>query len=130
MVTYCKAGENFFKDIKVIESDSAFLSFFPQKIVRGSFADTQVGSDRIVLTESFSKRLFGESDPIGQTVQILFGPGDFGDEKGLLTFTVSAVVKDNSQAAFGFDALFLGDPSSGLNFFLLKKECLRSRLTG
>lgn len=122
MVTYCKAGENFFKDIKVIESDSAFLSFFPQKIVRGSFADAQVGPDRIVLTESFSKRLFGESDPIGQTVQILFGPSDFGDEKGLLTFTVSAVIKDNSQAAFGFDALFFGDPSSGLNFFLLKKN--------
>lgn len=122
MVTYCKARENFFKDIKVIESDSTFLSFFPQKIVRGSFADAQVGPDRIVLTESFSKRLFGESDPIGQTVQILFGPSDFGDEKGLLTFTVSAVVKDNSQAAFGFDALFFGDPSSGLNFFLLKKN--------
>lgn len=69
MVTYCKAGENFFKDIKVIESDSTFLSFFPQKIVRGSFADAQVGPDRIVLTESFSKRLFGESDPIGQTVR-------------------------------------------------------------
>ena len=81
-----------------------------------------MGPDRIVLTESFSKRLFGESDPIGQTVQMLFGPGDFGDEKGLLAFTVSAVVKDNSQAAFGFDALFFGDPSSGLNFFLLKKN--------
>ena len=122
MVTYCQAGENFFKDIKVIESDSTFLSFFPQEIVRGSFADAQVGPERIVLTESFSKRLFGESDPIGQTVQILFGPSDFGDEKGLLTFTVSAVIKDNSQAAFGFDALFFGDPSSGLNFFLLKKN--------
>lgn len=107
MVGYCKVGENFFKDIKVIESDSTFLSFFPQKIVRGSFNDALLGPDRIVLTESSSKRLFGGSDPIGESVQILFGPSDFGDEKGLLTFTVSAVVKDNSQSAFGFDVLFL-----------------------
>ena len=31
MVTYCKAGENFFKEIKVIESDSAFLSCYDLK---------------------------------------------------------------------------------------------------
>ena len=83
MVSYCKVGENFFKDIKVIESDSTFLSFFPQEIVRGSFNDALLGPDRIVLTESSSKRLFGENDPIGESVQILFGPSDFGDEKGL-----------------------------------------------
>ena len=39
-----------------------------------------------------------------------------------MTFTVSAVVKDNSQAALGFDALFFDNPSSGLNFFLLKNN--------
>ena len=122
MVSYCKVGENFFKDIKVIESDSSFLSFFPQEIIRGSFKDAELGPDRVILSESFSKRLFGGSDPIGETVQMLFGPGDFGDEKGLLTFTVSAVVKDNSQAALGFDALFFDNPSSGLNFFLLKNN--------
>lgn len=72
--------------------------------------------------ENFFKRLFGGSDPIGETVQMLFGPSDFGDEKGLLTFTVSAVVKDNSQAALGFDALFFDNPSSGLNFFLFKNN--------
>lgn len=122
MVSYCKVGENFFKEIKVIESDSSFFTFFPQKVIRGSLEDVRIGPDRIVLTESFSKRLFGEGDPIGQTVQMLFGPGDFGDEKGLLTFTVSAVVRDNSQAAFAFDALFIDNPSSGLNFFLVKKN--------
>lgn len=122
MVSYCKVGENFFKDIKVIESDSTFLSFFPQEIVIGSFNDALLGPDRIVLTESSSKRLFGESDPIGESVQILFGPSYFGDEKGLLTFTVSAVVKDNSQSAFGFDVLFFDDPSPALNFFLLKNN--------
>ena len=134
MVSYCKAGDNYFKDVKVIESDSSFFSFFPQKVLRGSLEDALVGPDRIVLTESFSRRLFGTNEPIGQAVQILFGPGDFGEEKGLLTFTVSAVVQDNSQVAVGFDALFLTRPSSSLNFFLLKKnvstEALQEKMDG
>lgn len=120
--TYCQAGENFFRDITVLESDSSFFSFFPQEVVKGSFEDALVGPDRVVLSESFSKRLFGESNPMGQTLRILFGPGGFGDKEGLFTFTVSAVVKDNSQAAFGFDILFFDKAMPGLNFFLLKKN--------
>lgn len=27
MITYCKAGENFFRDITVLESDSTFFSY-------------------------------------------------------------------------------------------------------
>lgn len=120
MATYCKAGENFFKEIKVMESDSTFLSFFPQKVVTGSLEDALVGPDRVVLSESFSKRLFGLDDPMGQTIQILFGPDDYGDKEGLFTYTVSAIVKDNSQATFDFDILFFDKPGPGLNFFLLK----------
>lgn len=122
MTIYCKVGENFFRNIKVMESDSTFLSFFPQKVMAGSLNDALVGPDRVVLTESFSKRLFGQSDPMGQTIQILFGPGGFGDKEGLFTFTVSAVVKENSQAAFSFDVLFFDKPTPGLNFFLLKNN--------
>lgn len=120
MTVYCKAGDNFFRDFKVMESDSTFFSFFPQKVMAGSLDDVSVGPDRVILTESFSKRLFGSSNPIGQAVQILFGPDDFGDKEGLSTFTVSAVVKDDSQAAFDFDVMFFDKPGPGLNFFLLK----------
>jgi len=119
-VTHCKVGENVFQDFKIVESDSTFLQFFPQKLVKGSLDDLLVGPDRIILTESFAKRLFGQSDPIGQLIQIKFGQ-DFGSKSGLdASFTVSAVVKDNNQTAFGFDAVFYAKPRSGLNFFLLK----------
>lgn len=100
-----------------MESASTFFSFFPQKVVTGSLEYAMVGPDRVILAESFSKRLFGTTDPIGQAVQILFGPDDFGDKEGLFTFTVSAVVKDNSQAAFDFDMMFFDKPGPGLNFF-------------
>lgn len=122
-VTYCKVGENMFNKFEVVESDSAFFQFFPQKVIRGSLEDALMGPDRIVLTESFSKRIFGRSDPVGQTVQIQFGTLPWsGDEEKFLSFTVSAVVKDNAQAAFNFDVLFIGEPTGGLNFFLLKNH--------
>ncbi len=123
--SYCKVGENLFTDFRVIESDSSFLQFFPQKQLQGSLEDALVGPDRIILAESFAKRLFGRSEAIGQTVQIQFGPTffTFGDKEGLsVPFTVSAVVKDNEQAAFAFDALFLDKPTTGTNFFLLKNN--------
>ena len=119
-VTYCKVGENLFNDFTVVESDSTFLQLFPQKVVMGSLDDLLVGPDRIILTESFAKRLFGRNNPIGQTIQIQFGL-DFGSKAGQFApFTVSAVVKDNNQTAFSFDALFYAKPTRGLNFFMLK----------
>lgn len=119
-INYCQVGENQFKDFKVVEANSTFLQFFPQKKVKGSLEDLLVGPDRIILTESFAERLFGRSDPIGQIVRIQFGM-DLGSQSGQLTsFTVSAVVKDNYQTAFAFDALFYANPPGGLNFFLLK----------
>ncbi|MDR1200364.1 MAG: ABC transporter permease [Tannerellaceae bacterium] len=119
-ITYYKVGENFFKHIKVIESNSAFLTFFPQKVVTGSLEDVLSGPDRVVLTESFSKQLFGRNDPTGQTIRIQFGRSEFEGKMGLFTFTVSAVVKDNDQAAFSFDVLFFDKPVEGVHFFLLK----------
>jgi len=118
---YCQVGENKFSDFNVVEADSTFLQFFPQKVVMGNLDDILVGPDRIILTESFAKRLFGRHDPIGQTIQIQFGM-DYSrtNEGSLIPFTVSAVVKDNHQTAFSFDALFFAKPARGLNFFLLK----------
>ncbi len=119
-VTYCKVGENTFNDFKVAEADSTFLRFFPQKVVKGSLDDMRVGPDRIILTESFARRLFGRRDPVGQPVQIQFGPDLGSKAESLVSFTVSAVVEDNGQTAFAFDAVFYAQPISGLNFFLLK----------
>lgn len=122
--TYCQVGENTFKDFNVVEADSTFFQFFPQKLVSGSLNDALIGPDRIVLSESFAKRIFGDSDPIGQTLTIKFGPAFFsGGKDGMLVpFTVSAVVKKSTQAAFNFDVLFFGKPKSGTFFFLLKND--------
>ncbi|MDR2913576.1 MAG: ABC transporter permease [Tannerella sp.] len=123
LTLYCQVGENRFSDFNVVEADSTFLQLFPQKTVMGSLDDLSVGPDRIILTESFAKRLFGRGDPIGQTIQIQFGMDYYRGKEGTFKpFTVSAVVKDNHQTAFDFDALYYAKPARGLNFFLLKEN--------
>jgi len=119
-VSHCKVEENFFTDFNVLDVDSAFYRFFPQKVLSGSLEDAMVGPDRIVLTEHFAKRLFGRNDPIGQTLQIYFRPFPREKREGLVTFTVSAVVKEDNQAANRFDALFIAQPTTATTYFMLK----------
>jgi hypothetical protein len=128
-VSHCIVGGNYFSDFNVLDVDSTFFRFFPQKVVRGSIEDAMIGPDRIVLTESFAKRLFGRSDPIGQTLQINFRPMPrIIKQEGLVTFTVSAVVKDDYQAANRFDALFMAQPNAATTYFMLKDNISISNL--
>jgi len=120
-VSHCKIGEHTFTDFNVLDVDSTFYRFFPQKVVRGSLEDAMIGPDRIVLTEPFARRLFGHSDPIGQTLQIYFRPMPrIIKQEGLVTFTVSAVVKEDNQAINRFDALFMAQPAMTTTYFMLK----------
>ena len=120
-ITYFKVGENYFTDMNVVEADTSFVRFFPQKVIKGSMEDALVGPDRIILTESFAQRLFGRNDPIGQVVQIHFSPfGRFVKQEGLLSYTVSAVVKDNRQSVNVFDAAFFSQIGRGTSYFMLK----------
>jgi len=116
-----KVGEQIYTDFSYLETDSAFVYLFPQHVLMGSLEEALGDPNKIVLTESFSRRLFGRENPIGQTIQMQSWSSGFpGDKRGILTFTVSAVVKKNNQAAFMFDALIFKKPNAGAHFFLLK----------
>ncbi|MDH6304543.1 putative ABC transport system permease protein [Parabacteroides sp. PF5-5] len=122
-ISYCKIGENFYnEEFMTFVSDSLFLQFFPQKVLMGSLEDALSGPDKIVLTESFSKQLFGQKNPIGQTIQLQYLPVNFREKKweGLIPLTVSAIIKDNKQGALIFDAIIFDKPIAGTHFFLLK----------
>ena len=73
---------------KITESggyvDSSFFKLFDFPVVYGNVADALSGLNKVVLTESFARRLFGNENPVGKTVKI-----DSSD-----IFTVSAVMKD------------------------------------
>ncbi|MCK4979359.1 MAG: ABC transporter permease, partial [Candidatus Delongbacteria bacterium] len=63
--------------------DSTFFDIFSFEAISGDLKTVLDDPGSIVLTESFSKKLFGEEDPIGKTVGFY-----------MLNLTVNAIVKD------------------------------------
>lgn len=90
---------------KVVEQsfwyvDADFMRMFSFPVVSGSKAPLQSLSD-MVITEKLAHALFGAADPVGKTVQVKAGDGNW---KG---FQVSAVVKDVPQnSSIDFTCLF------------------------
>ena len=80
----------------VVTADESFLDVFPYELLRGNPETALAAPNRLVLTESAARRLFGDRDPIGQTVRIR-------DEAD---YTVTGIVEDVPQNAhFRFQAL-------------------------
>ena len=77
-----KYKENKIKSMPIFV-DSTFFSIFSFEAVTGDLQTVLDDPGAIVLTESFSKKVFGDEDPIGKTVSFF-----------MLNLTVKAVVKD------------------------------------
>lgn len=79
--------------------DTAFLAMFDFPLLKGNRANVLLKPNSAVLTESGAKKLFGDANPIGKTIN------HYGGDT--LTYTVTGILKDipnNSQLQF--DALF------------------------
>jgi putative ABC transport system permease protein len=79
--------------------DTTFLSIFDFPLLKGNRETALLKPNSAVLTESGARKLFGDADPIGKTINHYSGD--------TATFTVTGILKDipdNSQ--FQFDALF------------------------
>ncbi len=86
----------YFNEDEVLSVDSTFLHFFSFKLVKGNEELIFSERDHLVITESFAIRLFGEQDPLDQTVRI--GEGDY--------YRVVGVVEDPPEnSSFQFKAL-------------------------
>ncbi|MEZ4699799.1 MAG: ABC transporter permease [Rhodothermales bacterium] len=86
---------NFMED--GIWADSSFFDVLPFPMLRGDAATALRGPDGMVLSATLAKRLFGEEDPLGQTL-------DVRTWSGVQPFTVSAVMEDVPENAhFTFD---------------------------
>ena len=76
--------------------DSTFFNFFDFELVKGNRLTALDAPDKCVITERLAQRLFGERNPIGETVEIV---GErsvrINNEDPLdstLVYTISAVV--------------------------------------
>ncbi len=78
-----------------LAADNQFFEVFQSKVLSGNVKTALADAKSIVLTKSLAETIFGDKDPIGQTLQ-------FKDEEG---YHVSAVVEDppaNSSVKYTF----------------------------
>lgn len=83
------------KEANIAYVDSSWFSLFSYDLLAGSFTDFSNNPYSLVLTETKSKKYFGNDNPIGKTLRM-----------DSLNYTVRAVVKDiPSNSSFKFDIL-------------------------
>ena len=78
-----------YKDKQIFEenvyyADSTLTDVFTHEFISGSPKDALNDPNEMILSESFAKRIFGEVDPIGETIET--GNG--------LIFTITGIIKD------------------------------------
>lgn len=121
-VGYCQVGENTFKDFKAVEADSLIFRFFPHQVIAGSLEEAINSPEKVIVTESFARRLFGREDPLGQMISVQYMTyNSMTDKTGQQNYTIAAVVRDRHQGAFDYDLLLIGDSQMGVNFYSLKE---------
>lgn len=76
-------------------TDSTFFDAFDFELIEGNTENILMSPTNLILTESFAKRIFGDINPIGKTIEI--------DQTG--TYQVAGILKDilsNSTISFDF----------------------------
>ncbi|MXV13983.1 ABC transporter permease [Hufsiella ginkgonis] len=99
---------NRFYEKKIISADSTFFDVFPYSFVYGSAATALKQPRSIVLSTEASRKLFGDSDPVGKTL-------DFVYADTALAYTVSGVFERKGPSHIDFDfcvSYFNKDPGN------------------
>ncbi len=87
-------GENRFNEDGVLFADSTFFDVFDFKLLSGNPKTALVKPRSIVLTEEYSKKYFGDQDPIGKMMSV---------EADTILYTVTGIIQnvpDNSHIKF------------------------------
>ncbi|MBO6144553.1 MAG: FtsX-like permease family protein [Prevotella sp.] len=82
----------------IMLADSTFFRFFDFELTKGNRRTVLDAPDKCVITERLAQRLFGEKDPIGESLQIVGNRSVFMNNEdpydSTLVYTVSGIVKD------------------------------------
>ncbi len=88
--SFIKYGEEFIDINQAFQCDSTFFEVFDCELLIGDPKTILDDPGTMIISESFSKRIFGDSDPIGQTLTM--PTGQFNVEE--VDFIVQGIMKD------------------------------------
>ena len=82
-----EANDLKFKETKGYFADPSFVKMFDVQIVKGNPSGVLNGPDKMIISESMSKKYFGNEEPVGKTLTVR-------DPGTLQTYYVTGVFKD------------------------------------
>lgn len=93
-----------FQESSILYADPSFLKIFSFKIVSGNPAELLNTPDKIIITQTASKKYFDNADPVGKIIKV-------GD-KNFIVSGIAADAPTNSQIRFDFIISFNALPAS------------------
>ncbi len=122
-ITYCsedwspqvflKKGEESFKTEKMLTADSCFFRVFSFEAIYGDPLNAFNSSDKIVLTQSFSQKIFGNINPVGKT--LIYNSTYLQNE----LLEVAAVIEDfPSTSSWDFEAVLSFETNYKIDWYV------------
>lgn len=110
-------------NLNIIGVDSTLNGFFPMTVVSGDLSQALGKPDKVAMSRSYSKRMFGNDNPLGKSLKIHF-------DEGMKIVEVVAIVEDNTQSLLKFDMLskLSDDYYGGVTFIRLSNGVSQSKI--
>lgn len=110
-------------NLNIIGVDSTLNGFFPMTVVSGDLSQALGKPDKVAMSRSYSKRMFGNDNPLGKSLKIHF-------DDGMKIVEVVAIVEDNTQSLLKFDMLskLSDDYYGGVTFIRLSNGVSPSKI--
>lgn len=98
-VNLCKHNEITFEHPLFLCADSTLERFFPYTILEGSLTEVLTTPDKVALSETFARKLFGNRNSLGEILEII------GEEDEIKSYKVAAILQERQQSFLHFDLL-------------------------
>jgi putative ABC transport system permease protein len=95
-----------FTEDQMIEADSSFFNFFSIPVIKGDAKNLLNAPQRVVLSESTAKKIFGNENPIDKALKI------GSDSAKYIVSGVMADIPENSHFEANIISSFMTDPAS------------------
>ncbi|RYC68903.1 ABC transporter permease [Spirosoma sordidisoli] len=86
-----------FREDNVLAADPSFLTFFSFPLLKGNAATALRNPTSIVITQTLARKYFGNEEPVGKTLKMTGGYGDWagGSYRDVSYYTVTGVLADS-----------------------------------
>lgn len=95
---FCTIDNIQYADLNLVSTDTSFPLFFPYEVLYGNLSEALNAPNKLALSETTAKKLFGKDNALGKIITIISDQGD-------RPYQIAAVLKDKVQSFVRFDAL-------------------------